>query len=138
MYLHDNTAAATRGMLTITWTGGVPTVAAGSGGSLVGGLEGWGDSWYRQWTAASNIVAANTNQLRITPTQVDGAATGNALLFGALVTDGVHRVLYNTTVGAAETTVRRGRGVRVIRCSDEFANRVLAYETTATGQEIGI
>ena len=136
--LRDDTTADTRGMLDITWTGGTPTVAASSGGSLVGDLESWGNSWFRQWTAAPSVVAANTNQFRIAVTETGGAATGGVLVFGALVTDGTERVLYETTTGAAKTTVYRGRGCRTVRTIGVTSHRIRTYEIGCMLNEIGI
>jgi len=63
--LFDNTAAATRLRVTVTWTAGVPSANASTGTVLSTTLIG--DGVYRFVVATTSVTAANTNELIARP-----------------------------------------------------------------------
>jgi hypothetical protein len=63
--LWDNSAAAWRHKLNVSWSGGVPTVTTGVGSGSIFPVENWGGGWWRVRFTAAAVVAANANQIFI-------------------------------------------------------------------------
>lgn len=74
--IFDNTAAAFRAVLALTWSGGVPSATIASGSGSVVGTVSVGSSWYLVLWSADNIVAANTNRLYLYGATSSSATTG--------------------------------------------------------------
>jgi hypothetical protein len=73
----DNTAAATRCRVRLTWTAGVPaaTLATGSGTIFTPILTNNG--WYAIRFTADGVIAANANRLRLFGASATAASVGN-------------------------------------------------------------
>jgi len=82
--LRDTTAGADRFGVKVTWTAGVPTTAVigGAGGAILA-VEPWGNGWYRILGNATGVVAANTNQFILTPTNFTASSVADSYFFGA-------------------------------------------------------
>ncbi len=80
LYVYDNTAAAVRHQVRVTWSGGVPTLSTQSGGGTLFAVEPWGGGWYRLSLNATGVIAANSNVIIIFPDAVVG--TGSVYAFG--------------------------------------------------------
>jgi hypothetical protein len=100
--IFDNTAALWRGQIVWTWTGGVPVLAAGTGGGLVGQVIALSGGWYRITGVLSGIVSGNSNAMFISPV-VGIANTGTVMVIGAQEEDGTYGfpTSYIKTAGAA-------------------------------------
>lgn len=101
--LRDTTASANRLLATITWSGGVPSVAMTTGTSL--GQVACANGAYRLLFQTTSVTAANTNQVEIYPATTSGLATSNT---GTLYVGGVQaqnwpwpRAYIRTTTGTA-------------------------------------
>lgn len=78
--LRDTSAAANRLLATITWSGGVPSVAMTTG-TLIG-VENGGGGVFRVLLQTSSVTAANTNQLEIYPATTSAlVTTGTGTLY---------------------------------------------------------
>jgi hypothetical protein len=99
-FLRDTTAATPRGIATITWTGGVPSVVGSSGGT-VQGVDAYGNGWYRIRLLCAGVVAANANSLRIQPDSVTG--TGTVTVWGAQAENGTFATSYIPTTTTSLT-----------------------------------
>ncbi|RTL04209.1 MAG: hypothetical protein EKK62_16845 [Acidimicrobiia bacterium] len=82
--LRDTTASANRLLATVTWSGGVPSVAMTTGTSL--GQVACYNGVYRLLFLSSSVTAANTNQLEIYPATTSALAVANT---GTLYAGGV-------------------------------------------------
>jgi hypothetical protein len=99
-FLRDATALVTRGSATITWTGGVPSAVASSGGTIEA-VENYGNGWYRIKLLLAGVIAANSNSLRIQPDSVAG--TGTVIAWGAQAENGSFATSYIPTVASTVT-----------------------------------
>jgi hypothetical protein len=99
-FLRDVTALVTRGSATITWTGGVPSAVASSGGTIEA-VENYGNGWYRIKLLLAGVIAANSNSLRIQPDSVAG--TGTVIAWGAQAENGSFATSYIPTVASQVT-----------------------------------
>jgi hypothetical protein len=74
----DNTAGFVRHRVTVTWTGGVPSVATESGSGTVFAVEEVfaGSGVYRIAFSVASVVAANENRVRVFPSTLT-SATGS-------------------------------------------------------------
>lgn len=107
--VRDTTGAADRLLVTLTWSGGVPTAAATTGTVLE--TQALGNNVYRIRMATAAVTAANTNQIEIYPATTSGLAvgnTGNVLVGGVQAEDGTYPTSYIPTVAA---TVSRNADV---------------------------
>ena len=102
-FLRDITALATRGTATITWTGGVPSAVASSGGTIEA-VENYGNGWYRIKLIVTGVIAANSNSLRIQPDSVVG--TDTVIAWGAQAENGAFATSYIPTVASTVTRAR--------------------------------
>jgi hypothetical protein len=107
-FIRDTTVPATRGRALITWTGGVPSVTADSGGTIQG-VDSFGNGWYRIRLLAPSVVAANSNALRIQPDAAVG--TGTVIAWGAQAENGAFATSYIPTIAS---TVTRSADVATI------------------------
>jgi hypothetical protein len=106
----DATAGASRFRVTITWSGGVPTVTPVVG-SLFGtptfvGLSALGKRVYDVQGLAASVVAANTNRVEIQPAGVADAETGDIYIGG--VRTGDTAVPIGSYIATAGSTATRG------------------------------
>jgi hypothetical protein len=94
-FVRDITVPASRGLATITWTGGVPSAVASSGGTIEG-VENYGNGWYRIKLIVTGVIAANSNVVRLQPDSAAGTGTteGN-LIFS--VYDQDHNLLFTNS-----------------------------------------
>jgi hypothetical protein len=99
-FIRDTTVPATRGRALITWTGGVPSVTADSGGTIQG-VDSFGNGWYRIRLLAPSVVAANDNAFRIQPDAAVG--TGTVIAWGAQAENGTFATSYIPTVASTVT-----------------------------------
>jgi hypothetical protein len=100
--LFDDSGGGTRHGVTVTWTAGVPSLATALGAGTLYPVQSYGNGWYRLMFSADSVVAANSNQVRITPSS--GGAGGTCLFWGAQAEDAVVPSSYIPT---AATTVTR-------------------------------
>jgi hypothetical protein len=104
----DATAGASRFRVTITWSGGVPTVTP-IVGSLFGtptfvGLSALGKRVYDVQGLAASVVAANTNRVEIQPAGVADAETGDIYIGGVRTGDTASPIgSYILTAGSTAT-----------------------------------
>ena len=74
--LVDNVAAVSRATLSVTWSGGVPSVAITNGSATIHGTVSVGGGWYLLLFSADSIVAANAHRLRLYGTSTTTSDTG--------------------------------------------------------------
>jgi hypothetical protein len=98
--VRDITALAGRGAATITWTAGVPTAVASSGGTIQG-IDTYANGFYRIKLLLAGVVAANTNSLRLQPDSVSG--TGTVIAWGAQAENGAFATSYIPTAASQVT-----------------------------------
>lgn len=98
--VRDTTAGVTRGSATITWTAGVPSAVAGSGGT-VQGVDAFPNGFYRIRLLCAGVVAANANRYRLQPDS--GAGTGTVIAWGAQAENGSYATSYIPTAGSQVT-----------------------------------
>lgn len=82
LMLRDDSAAAIRHRVDVTWTAGVPSPATVSGSGTIYTTTQLSGGWYRIQFSVASVVAANTNTWRIYPAQV-GGGTGTVIAWGA-------------------------------------------------------
>jgi hypothetical protein len=99
-FLRDTTTSSTRGSATITWTAGVPSAVATSGGTIEA-VEDYGNGWYRIKLILAGVIAANSNSLRIQADSVSG--TGTVIVWGAQAENGAFATSYIPTVASQVT-----------------------------------
>jgi hypothetical protein len=100
--LWDDTApTASRHLVRATWAAGVPTLSTVSGAGTLYPVEAVRDGWYRILFSATDVVAANANQVRIFPAS---ASTGTVYAWGAQAEDAIVPSSYIKTEA---TTVTR-------------------------------
>ncbi|HEX9239201.1 MAG TPA: hypothetical protein VF910_00925 [Candidatus Bathyarchaeia archaeon] len=80
--IYDNTAAAWRAQVDVTWTAGVPSAAIVTGGGTVFPNDVIGSGWYRILIAVNSVVAANSNRFLVYGTDTTNALTGTTFIFG--------------------------------------------------------
>jgi hypothetical protein len=100
--LRDETAAADRRVVEVTWSGGVPSVASIAGSGSIYDVEDEGDGWHRVGFTAESVVAANTNRFYIYPTGY-GTDTGNVYVAGPQTENADHVNHYVATSGTSAT-----------------------------------
>jgi hypothetical protein len=93
--LRDATASVNRGLLTITWSSGVPTGVASIG--TLQGIDAYGNGWYRVRLLATGVIAANSNAIRIYPDDVAG--TNTVIAWGAQAENGAFATTYTRNNG---------------------------------------
>lgn len=99
----DSTATAIRHRVNVIWADGVPNVTTASGSGTVFDPMPLGNGWWLILISAANVVAANTNQIRLAPDYVDG--TGTVIAWGG----GAENAPYPTSyIPTAATTASRG------------------------------
>lgn len=102
LQIWDNTASVSRQKVSVTWSGGVPTVANISGAGTIFPVTACTNGWYRIAFAANSVVAANANQLYIYPD--NGGTNGNTVYaWGAMGEDASSSSSYIPTTTAAVT-----------------------------------
>lgn len=72
--LRDNTAAVSRHIINVAWSGGVPTVTSQSGSGSILETTALGNGVYRITFTATGVVHTNTNQVIVYPTGTGTAA----------------------------------------------------------------
>lgn len=100
--LRDTTGSATRCQITITWSGGVPTVVASTGTDV--GTLALANGVYRFRFQSTPATATNTNQIEIYPATNAALATtqtGTVYVGGVQVEDFGTPTAYIKTLGAA-------------------------------------
>lgn len=80
--VYDITAAASRHVVGIVWTAGVPTLSTLSGAGTLYPVVALANGWYRVMFSATGIIAANNNAGLFYPENT-GAGTGTAYAWGA-------------------------------------------------------
>jgi len=99
---YANSSDTVRHRLSVTWSGGVPTVSTQLGAGTIYPVENYGDGWYKIAWAADGVVAAETQRIVIQPDQAAGV--GSVLCWGAQAEDAVVPSSYIPTEA---TTVTR-------------------------------
>lgn len=99
MTLRDTTLSTNKGDFTVTWSAGVPSVAATIGS--VQGTDTYPNGWYRVRLLATGVVAANGNQFRFLPDSSSG--TGNSIYWGVQTENGSFSTSYIPTISSTIT-----------------------------------
>ncbi len=105
--LRDTTGAANRLLATVTWSGGVPTVAMTTGTNI--GTIALASGVYRFQFQTTAVTPANTNQLEIYPATTSALAianTGTVYVGGVQAENAVAPGPYNETAAATATSNR--------------------------------
>jgi len=84
--LRDDTANTNLHGVSIVWSSGVPSVSTTSGSGTIYPVESLANGWYRV-AITGTVVAANTNEIRITPDTIVG--TGTVYAWGAQAEDAI-------------------------------------------------
>lgn len=94
--IRDQTAGVLRHQVKVLWTAGsgVPALSTISGAGLLFPVRDAGYGWWRCLFNADNIVAANTNALRIRPTSATASAVGTVFAFGANAWNHIYPATY--------------------------------------------
>jgi len=92
--IFDNTAAAWRAQVDVTWTAGVPSAAIVTGGGSVFPIEVIGGGWYRIAVSVNSVVAGNSNRFLIYGADTTNATTGTTFIFGANAWNSVTSAAY--------------------------------------------
>jgi hypothetical protein len=100
--LRDITAALDRRVVLVNWSAGVPTLADGGGAGTLYPVQSLGNGWYRLMFAVDAVVAANVNNIVVSPDIAVG--TNDCLFWGAQAENAVVPSSYIPTVA---TTVTR-------------------------------
>lgn len=141
VYLTDLTAVADRLSGVVTWSGGIPSVAASVGTYL--GKEPLADGVWRLFFQTTSVTAANTNSLRIVPA-VTAAQQGNIYAGGIQAEDNAFPTSYKKT-----TTVTVSRSAdsplvfpfafapQVSTFYAKFVERGTSFDNSARILEIG-
>lgn len=83
--LHDATAAEDRCKFTVTWSSGEPVVTVNTGTTARRNTERWRGAWWRIFAQTTTTISTgNSNELRITPVDVD-TETGDVYASGVQV-----------------------------------------------------
>lgn len=78
--IYDLTAGVNRALMTVTWSGGVPTVVATTG-TLIGVID-VGSGWYLVLAQTNSlVVGANSNQIYLYPANMSGVANTGTTSF---------------------------------------------------------
>lgn len=101
--LRDTTAAVNLASVRASWSAGVPTLSVPVGTATLYPPEAFANGWWRLSFSVPNIIAANTNQLRLSPDSEVAFGTRNVLLWGAQAEDAVVPSSYIKTEGTVVT-----------------------------------
>lgn len=100
--LRDTTAGTDRVAIRISWSAGVPTLAAFSGSGTIYPVEALANGWYRILVSAEGVIAANTNEIAIFAD--DSAGTGTVYAWGA---QAENAIVPSSYIKTEATTVTR-------------------------------
>jgi hypothetical protein len=101
--IYDNTAAADRHRVTLTWTAGIPSLSTIAGaGTLFSPVWYFNDGW-RIAFSATGVIAANTNRVVIYPDRNIG--TGAVYVWGVQAENQAAPSTYMPTAGATASRV---------------------------------
>lgn len=113
----DATASTMRLEVTVTWSGGIPTLSVGSGAGTLYAVADVGNGWYRLMAAANGVIAANTNQFKIFPDSSGGL--GQLYVFGANAWNSITPSSY---VGSSQPTAATGDSLYLDGATASIAN----------------
>lgn len=137
--VYDLTAATSRRVVRVTWTGGVPTVAAVSGAGVIHTVVALANGWYRIRFNADGVVAGTLrNEVRIFPGGT--ASTGSVIVWGVQGEEGSvgsgvtpAPTQYIATVG---TTVTRNQDLLTFPLTFSPQSLTVYYRGIAQGDEV--
>lgn len=101
--LRDTTAAVNLASVRASWSAGVPTLSVPAGTATLYSPEALANGWWRLSFSVPNVIAANTNQLRLSPDADVAFGTRNVLLWGAQAEDAAVPSSYIKTEGTVVT-----------------------------------
>lgn len=102
--LFDSTAGTIRHGVNVDWTTYIPVLSSNTGSGTLFPVERWSNDWWRVHFSVASVTAANTNRMRIYPTDKTAASVGITSIFGAMAVDQTYCGSYIPT--AAGTAAR--------------------------------
>lgn len=101
--IYDSTLPATRHLIRLTWSSGVPSISTilGSGTATVS--RKINNNWWKILFTADSVVAANTNLFVCHPSTYAAGPTGSVHLWGVTAKDSAAGDQYVPTTGTATT-----------------------------------